>query len=263
MSDQIKKPWDDLSGDLESLKRENDFIDFSTLNTLRMATRSWFGKDREGRINKGLAVCVEKRRRPYALIGYFLAPVRISANANEANDMVLLEDKPVYPNYILFVGIKEQFCSGEWINRYEEGFPPFIIKAQAVKPLLNPIRRALSEAKEYGLHPWLLEYFGAQPQRLFNRRNMFEVGALRKLPKIQELPEYLKLKTFKALLEKYGLKHPNSVISITPDNFDRAYKEAFKEEIEAWFFARQKLDEPIIEEAEEDYNENDSWDYGF
>jgi len=257
MSNQNFEPWENPSDDLERLKKEAGFVDFSTINALRIASRSFVSYGKDGSLKKGLALCVEKRRKPYALIGYFLAPVRIGTNVNEANDMMLLEGR-LKPNYIIFNALKEFMC-GEWKERYQTGFPPFIAKVQAVNPLISEIMKALREAKEYGLYPWLLEYHGANP-KAFGKYKMFEVGALKKEKPIQELPEFPKLKMFKELLEQYGLKHKNGVIAITPENFDRAYKEAFKEEIEAWHFARQKLDEPTVEE---DYSENDDWGISF
>lgn len=261
MSNQNFEQWHDA--ELERLKQEAGYIDFSTINALRIASRQWVGYNKDGSLKKGLALCVEKRKKPYALTGYFVASVWISGKAQEANDMTLLNGSQLKPNYLLFFALKEYIC-GNWYERYQVGAPPFIAKLQAVNPILIEIRRVLQEAKEYGLYPWLISYYGANP-KIFGKHKMFEIGALKRERLIQELPEFEKLKLFKQLLENYGLKHPNGVISITPSDFDKAYKEAFKEEIEAWQFIKQKMEEEPTEEQDENLaDEEDSqenWDF--
>lgn len=259
------KPQNNPGDELEKLKREAGFVDFSTINTLRIAPRTWIGYDREGKPNKGLALCVAKKGKPYALIGYYLCSVRISTSANQANDFSLLEEKPVKPNYTIFMALKEYKC-GKWVEQYNPEFPPLIIKAQAVKPLNREIFKAIRETKELGPYPWLITYYGANP-KLFSKYKMFEVGALKNEKQLNNLPNFEKIRFFIKLLEKYGLKNPNSVISITPENFDKAYKEAFAEEIERWKQEKAQIDskaenntlEELIIDDEDSSEEDFGW----
>lgn len=246
--------------DLERLKKEAGFIDFSTINALRIASRIFVSYGKDGKtIKKGLALCVEKRKQPYALIGHFIANLYISPTAKEANDFALLEEKPIRPNYTIFNTLREFMC-GTWKERYQNGFPPFIAKVQAVAPIMGEVRSALKKAKDLGLYPWLLQYNGANP-KILSEYKMFEIGSLLNEKPIQELPEYEKLKKFKELLTKFGLKHKNGVIAITPEDFDKAYEEAFAEEIATWHLARQKSEEnqkPTFIEDEEFSKEENS-----
>jgi soluble cytochrome b562 len=228
------KRWE-LS-DLERLKREGGFVDFTKLNALRIAKRIWLAEK-----GPALQKCVEKNGKPYALLGYFLGALRIDSRVEDAEHQLKFAlEEWIKPNFVLFVVLAENFCGKDY-QRYQEGLPPFIAKVQYTKQLGGAIKSALSsEDSDFRKYPWLVIYNGSNKDK-----PMFQIGALRKKPKIDELKEAEAIEKFVELIRKYSVEASNGVKVISPGNFDKAYREAFKELIEQSKFAEQ-----IIEEGE-------------
>ena len=239
-----QKDWKNLSlSDIERFKKEAGYKDFTKLNALRIASRIWISER-----GANLRSCVEKYKKPYALVGYFLGALRIDTRAND----VSLAFESVKPNYLLFLAVKEYMC-GRDIERYEENFPPFIVKAQYVEPLVYAIRNALNSenSEELKKFPWLITYRGKLGGK------MFEAGVLNGMPKITELKEFEAVEKFKRLIEEFSIQSDNGVKIISPENFDKAYREAFKELIENYEFVMQNLEkqEDKPDGSDEDFSD--------
>jgi len=232
-----KKDWRNLSlSNVEHFKKEAGYKDFTKLNALRIASRIWISER-----GANLQNCVGKYKKPYVLAGYFLGALRIDTRANDLN----LAFEKVKPNYLLFLAMKENMC-GKEVERYQENFPPFIVKAQYVEPLVYAIRNALRNSEELRKFPWLITYKGKLGGRIF------EAGILNEMPKISELKEFEAVEKFRKLIEDFSVQSENGVKIISPEDFDKAYREAFKELIENYEFVMQNLDKQENEPSEDD-----------
>jgi hypothetical protein len=244
----------DLSPErLEELKKEAGFKDFTKLNALRIASRIWISEK-----GNSLKKCVERTGKPYSLLGYFLGALRIYVDDSPQDFLLVNETKP---NVLLFLALRENLC-GKDIVRYEENFPPFIIKAQYVKPLANAIKIASrGEFDELKKYPWLIVYG--------DKKELFKVGALTNLEPITELGMFKQIKKFLELIAERSRIGDNNLKIISTRDFDKAYREAFKEQIENYQFVlemnekhsaeeitpNKNADEEIkLDEAEEDFD---------
>jgi hypothetical protein len=238
MSEKEKLSWQDL--DLEELKRRAGFKDFTKMNALRIASRVWISEK-----GNSLKKCVERTGKPYYLIGYYLGALKIVADSQLDN--YILDAKP---NTLLFLALRENLC-GKDIMRYEENLPPFIVKAQYVKPLATAIRFAMQgeDFEELKKFPWLIVYGEGN--------SLFKVGALTKLDKIDKLSIFKDIQKFLELIAQKSETTANGLKIINARNFDEAYREAFKELIENYQFVLEMNEKHLAEDSENKLNENE------